>query len=132
LKDLEVNKIRFYFDSSNTETMTTRSSIQLRADADSAMNNLLQTSIKHTETIAQAKALIDMKEEKIQLLLGHMRNLFNILHEAFDSDESIFVDDELREIVDAIKTAGIINPDILQDRRFWVERMNEQINKLPY
>jgi predicted sugar kinase len=112
--------------------MTTRSSIVMRTEADQLMGDILKGSIKHQETVGTMKMIIDLQEEKIQLLLSHMSKLFNTLEHAFDSDESIFVNDELSEIVDAIKSAGIIIPYMQKKRQYWIEKMETRINDLPY
>lgn len=96
------------------------------------MNNILLGSITHEKTVAALQKTIQVKEEMIGILLDHMGNLFNTLEQAYDSDEKIFVEDELREIVDAIKSAGILKPEMLSNRQGWIEKMNENINSLPY
>lgn len=110
----------------------TRSSIAMREEANNLMNNILKGSIKYQETVVNAKLLVDLKEERIQKLTDHIHNLVSILDQAFDSDESIFANEELEQIVDALKYASIARPDILKGRTGWVEKMETRINDLPY
>lgn len=112
--------------------MTTRTSIQMRNEANELMNNILQASVTHEKTVAALQKTIEVKEQMIGILLDHMGNLFNTLQEAYDSDEKIFVDDELAEIVDAIRAAGMLKPEIRIKREGWIEKMNDNINSLPF
>lgn len=104
----------------------------MRNEANELMNDILRGSITHEKTVAALQKTIEVKEEMISILLDHMGNLFNTLEQAYDSDEKIFVADELAEIVDAIKSAGLLNTDIRTKREGWIEKMNENINSLPY
>jgi hypothetical protein len=110
---------------------TTRSSIAMREEANH-LNDLLQASVRHQNTLSQAQMVINLKEERIQKLTDHIHNLMSILDQAFDSDESIFVNEELEQIVDALKYASIARPDIMKGRTGWIEKMETRINDLPY
>lgn len=108
----------------------------MREEANASMDTIntlvLELSIRHQKTVAVMQQSIDVKQEMINILLSHMGNMFNTLEGAFDSDESIFVNDELIEIVDAIKSAGIIAPEIQKKRQYWIEKMETRINDLPF
>lgn len=104
----------------------------MRNEANEIMNNILQASITHEKTVAALQKTIAVKEEMIGILLDHMSLLFNTLEGAYDSDESIFAADELAEIVDAIRAAGMLKPEIRIKREGWIDKMNDNINSLPY
>lgn len=111
--------------------MTTRSSIAMRKEANH-LNDLLQASVKHQNTLSQAQMVINLKEERIQKLVGHIHTLMMTIEARFDSDESVFANEELEEIVDALKYAAIVKPEILKNRTRWIEKMETRINDLPY